>query len=116
MDLRVLLEHVLDLMTDLADRIERRARVLEHHRYFASAQIAHLIFRRGGEIEAAEMHGALGDAAGAIEDSHHGKGGHRLAGAGLPDNAHGLARGDADIDMRHRAPDAAPGRELAGAV
>ena len=42
--LDVLPQHVLDLAADLADRIERRARVLEDHRDFAAAQIAHVVF------------------------------------------------------------------------
>ena len=40
--LHVLEQDVLDLLADLADRIERGARVLEDHRDLAAAQIAHL--------------------------------------------------------------------------
>ena len=72
-DLRVLPKHVLDLMTNLADRIERGPRILEHHGYFAPAQLAHLILARRDEIKAAEMHRALRNAAGAIENAHDGK-------------------------------------------
>jgi hypothetical protein len=114
--LRVLLQHVLDLVADLADRIERRARVLEDHRHFASAQIAHLVFTGGAHVEAGEMHGAFGDPAGAVEDAHHRIGGDRLAGAGLPDDADGLALGDGHVDVLDRAHDAAAGRELHGEV
>src|SRR6202043_2327292 len=45
-----------------------------------------------------------------------GKWRHRLAGAGLPDNAHRLAFGDADIDVLNRAHDPASGRELDGKI
>ena len=70
--LHVLAQHVLDLVADFADRIERRARVLEDHRDFAAAQVAHLVFGRGLDVDAGEHHRALGDLAGAIEDPHHG--------------------------------------------
>jgi hypothetical protein len=39
----MLAQHVLDLVADFPDRIERRARVLENHRDFAAAKIAHLV-------------------------------------------------------------------------
>ena len=42
--LHVLAQHVLDLVADLADRVQRHARVLEDHRDFAAAQVAHLGF------------------------------------------------------------------------
>ncbi len=45
--LRVLQQHVLDLAADLADRIERRARILEDHRNLAAAQIAHVALAGG---------------------------------------------------------------------
>ena len=67
-------------------------------------------------VEAGEMHRAFGDAPGAVEDAHHRVGGDRLAGAGLADDADGLALGDADVDVLDRAHDAAPGRELDGEV
>src|SRR6202035_4594383 len=92
-DLRVLPKHVLDLMTNLADRIERGPRILEHHRYFAPAQLAHLILARRDEIKPAEMHRALRNAAGAIEDAHHGKCAPTLAVTRVPDDAHRLAFG-----------------------
>ena len=100
----VLQQHVLDLAADLADRVERRARVLEDHRDFAPAQIAHLIFAGGAHVDAGEADRAVGDAAGAVEDAHHRVGGDRLAGAGFADDADGLALGDADVDvLRPRA-------------
>ena len=38
-------QHVLDLAADLADRVERGARVLEDHRDFAAAQRSHVVLR-----------------------------------------------------------------------
>ena len=70
-DLDMLQQHILDLVADLSDRIERQARALENHRHFATAQIAHLVLGRCLDIDAGEHHRALGDLAGAIEDSHH---------------------------------------------
>ena len=109
--LRMLLQHVLDLVADLADRIQCRARILEDHRHFAPAQAAHLIFAGGTDIEAGEMHRAFGDPSGAVEDPHHRIGGDRLAGAGLPHDADGLALGNGDVDVLHRTHDAAAGRD-----
>ena len=57
--LGVLHQHVLDLAADLADRIERGARVLEDHRHFAAAQVAHLGFAGGADVEAGEGDASL---------------------------------------------------------
>ena len=110
--LHMLAQHVLDLVADFADRIERRARVLEDHRDFAAAQIAHLVLGRGLDVDAGKHHRALGDFAGAVEDAHHGIGRHRLAGAGFADDAERLALGDGDVDVLHGLDDAAPGGEF----
>ena len=92
--LRVLAQHVLDLLADLADRIERGARVLEDHRHFAAAQVAHLVVVGRAHVDAGEHHRALGDAPGAVEDAHHGERGDRLARAGFADDRQRLALGD----------------------
>jgi hypothetical protein len=112
----MLLQDILDLVSDLADGVERRARVLEDHRHFAPAQVAHLVFAGGADIEAGEMHRAFGDAAGAVENAHHRVGRDRLAGAGFADDPHGLALGDLHVDMLDRAHDAAAGGEFDGEV
>ena len=114
--LRMLLQHVLDLPPDFADRIQGRARVLEDHRHFAPAQVAHLILACGAHVEPGEMHRPGGDASGAIQDAHHRIGGDRFAGAGLADDADGLALGDVHVDVLHRAHHSVPGRELDGEV
>ena len=110
--LHMLAQHVLDLVADFADRVERRTRVLEDHRDFAAAQIAHLVLGRGLDVDAGKHHRALGDLAGAVEDPHHSVGGHGFAGAGFADDAERLALGDGDIDVLHRLDDAAPGGEF----
>ena len=73
-------------------------------------------FAGGAEVEAGEGDRAVGDAPGAVEDPHHRVGGHRLAGAGLADDADGLALGDGDVDVLDRAHDAAPRREFDGEI
>ena len=52
--LDVIEENILDLPADLADWIERRARVLENHRHFPPAQVAHFGFARLADVDAAE--------------------------------------------------------------
>ena len=99
--LGVLAQHVLDLVADLADGVERRARVLEDHRDLAPAQIAHLPLARLAHVDAGEAHRALGDAPGAVEDAHHGIRRDRLAGARLADDGQRLALGDRDVDVLH---------------
>jgi hypothetical protein len=99
-------------VADLADRIERRARVLEDHRYLAAAQRPHVAFARLPHIDAGEGHRAFGDPARPVEDAHRRIGGHRLSGAGFAHDADGLPLGDRDVDMFHGTHDAASGGEL----
>ena len=112
----MLAQHILDLVADLTDRIERGARILEDHRDFAAAQVAHLCFGRGLDVNARKHHRAFGDLAGAIENPHHRVGCHRLAGAGLADDAQRLAFCHGNIDMLHRLDDAAPCGEFHGEI
>ena len=76
--LDVLQQHVLDLTADLADRVERGARVLKDHRHFAAAQVAHGVLVRAAHVDAGEHHRAVGDPPCAIENAHHRVGGHRF--------------------------------------
>ena len=69
--LGVLAQHVLDLVPDLADRVQGRARVLKDHRDLAPAQVAHLALAGLAHVDAGKGHGTLGDAPGAVEDAHH---------------------------------------------
>ena len=110
--LNVLAQHVLDLVADLADRIERCARILEDHRDFAAAQVAHLVFGRALDVDAGEHHRAFGDFSGAVENPHHGIGCHRFARTGLADDPERFAFGDGNVDVLHRLDDATPCGEL----
>ena len=110
--LHMLAQHVLDLVADFPDRIEGGARVLEDHRDFAAAEIAHLVLGRGLDVDAGKHHRALGDPAGAVEDPHDGIGCHRLAGTGFADDAERLALADGNVDVLHGFDDAAPRGEF----
>ena len=55
---------------------------------------------------------AAGDAAGRLDQADDGGAGHRLAGAGLADDAEHLARRDVERDVVDRDQRAAPRREL----
>ncbi len=104
--LRVLTQHVLDLVADLADRVQRRARVLEDHGDLAPAQVAHLALTGLAHVDAGKRDGAFGDTPGAIQDAHHGIRGDGFAGPGFPDDGEGFALryGDVDVpDGLHRA-------------
>src|ERR1700738_5233135 len=108
----MLAQHVLDLVADFADRIERRARVLEDHRDFAPAQIAHLVFAGAPDVDAGKHHRALDDFSGAVENPHHRVGSDGFAGAGFADDAERLALRHGTIAMLRRLDDAAPGGEF----
>src|SRR5436309_13350452 len=99
-------------MPDLADGIERGARVLKNHRHFATAHVAHVLVARGAQIDAGERDTALRNPAGAIENAHHRERGHGLARAGFADNAERLAPPNADVDVAHGGHRAAAGGEL----
>ena len=114
--LRVLLQHVLDLTANLADRIQRRAWVLKDHRHLAPAQVAHLLFAGGAHVDPSETHRAFDDASGTVKDTHDRIGGDRFSRAGLTDDTNRLALADTHVDVLHRAHHAAPGAELDGEV
>ena len=115
-DLGMLQQHVLDLVANLADRVERQTRALEDHRHFAATQIAHVAFRCAADVHAAEGHRAVGDTAGAVENAHHGVGRHRLARPGFADDAEGFALGQRQIDVLNGRDRAAPCREFDGEI
>ena len=77
--LDVLEQQILDLMPDLADRIEGGARVLEDHRDLTAAQAAHLVLAGVAHVDIGEHDRAVGDPAGAVENAHH-----RIGGDGFP--------------------------------
>ena len=110
--LDVLEQDILDLMTDLADRIERRARVLEDHRDFTAAQAAHLVFAGVADVDVGEHHRAVGDPTGTVENAHHRIGSDGFPRTGFADDADGFTLGDSEVHMLHRLDDAAAGHEL----
>ena len=58
----MLQQDVLDLPADLADRVQRRARILEDHRYLTAAKAAHVVFAGLPHVDAAgEHHRTFGD-------------------------------------------------------
>jgi hypothetical protein len=105
-------ERLDDLVADPVERVEARQGILEDHTDALAADPAHLV---GGQVvDAAPRQPdlAAGDAAGRIDEADHGGAGHRLAGAGLADDAQDLAPGDVERDPVDRLEDAAPGDEL----
>jgi hypothetical protein len=85
--------------------VERCHGLLEDHGDRAAAMTAHGLFREGEEVFGARC-GGEGDASGDVrlrwKEAHHGERGGGLAGAGLADEAEGLARGDGKGDAPHR--------------
>ncbi len=65
-------QHVGNLASDGADRVETGARVLEDHRNLRAAHRLHRRLGRLGEIAAVEGDRAVRDPPGAIENLHHG--------------------------------------------
>src|SRR5207244_12859694 len=62
------------------------------------SQIAHLVVIGRAHVDTREHHGPFRDAAGAIQDAHHGERGHGFARAGLADDRERLAPGNRKID------------------
>ena len=89
-----LMEHdrLGDLLADLHDRVQARHRVLEDHRDVVAADRAHLVVVDGAQVLVAEHERPLDHLAGRVGDEPHERhGGDGLAGAGLADDADGLA-------------------------
>lgn len=105
-------QHVFDLPSDRADRVQRGARVLEDHRDLPAADVLQLGLGGARQVDAAEADAAARDATGPVQDAQHGIGGDRLAGAGLADDARRAAFLQRQIDMLHRADRAIAGGEF----
>ena len=84
--------HRLDqLVGDAQHRIERRHRVLEHHRDLAAAQAAHLVLAHGDDVAAAKDDLAAGDPALVLQQPNDRQRGDALARARFADDAERLA-------------------------
>jgi len=81
-----------DLESDRADGVQRGERVLEDHRYPASADPSHLRLGQRCQVDVAEpQRSALAGRPGGQQAQQRQRG-HRLAGAGLTDKRGDLAR------------------------
>ena len=87
-----------DLRSDAQRRVQGSAGILVHHRRVAGAERAQLRVVHQRDVVTGHLHVAGGDAAVGREVAQRGEGGGRLAAAGLPHQAVGLAWGDAEGD------------------
>ena len=93
------LEHLLDLATDVPDRVERRRRLLEDHADPVAADLAHVVVAELAAGPApSNMISPLDDPAGLGDQAHDRQAGHALAAARLADQAHDLAAVDVEVD------------------
>ena len=83
-----------DLLSDHHRRVQRRHRVLEDHADLVASHLAQLGELERDQISAVEANLAAGDEPAPREQPHDRHRGHRLAAAGLADDAHRLARFD----------------------
>ena len=99
-----------DLPPDSIHRVERGHRVLEDHRDLAAADLAHLVLADPGQVLALEHDLAADDPSRPLQphDAHRG---HRLAAAGLADDAERLAGVQLERDAVDRFDGALFGRE-----
>ena len=87
-------QHIGQLVADLADRVQRRARILEDHRDGAATQTLQRRTRCADQIAAAIDDTPAIDAAGAIQQAGDRIGGHRFARPAFAHHAQRLAGGD----------------------
>ena len=101
-------QHLLDLLADGVDRVERAHRLLEDHRDLAAAERAHPRLRQREQILPVEDDlGLLGDLRPLGQEPHHRASGHRLARPALADDGDGLAAVDLEVHRAHRLDGAA---------
>lgn len=84
------LEHLGDLSADGDDGVEGGERVLEDHADVTAATLAHLLVGEGEQVGAVEVDRAGHLVAAGGQQAHDRERGHRLAAAGLADQADGL--------------------------
>ena len=101
------------LFADRQDRIERRHRLLEHHRDVLAAKVAHGFFVQGQKVLAVEIDAALDDLSRRPRnEAQDRKRADRFAAAGFPDYGHGFAFVDAIGDAVDRFHGAGGGEKL----
>ena len=100
-----------DLVADGEHRIEAGHRLLKDHRDAIAANVAHLRQRQVEQVPTVEHDLTSGDAARWRHQTHHRQRQHRLAAAGLTDDAERAATTDRDVDAIHRRDIAASGTE-----
>ena len=101
-----------DLLADLHDRVERRHRILEHHRHLGAPHGAHVVLRVADDVVALVVDVTLADHVALGQQAHDRPRQDRLARAGLADHAEGLAPVEAERDAVDGADRAALGAEV----
>ena len=101
-----------DLLADRVVRVHRRQRILEDHRHLLAAQRPHGLRRRTDDLHAVEPDLARHVGVAPVVQPQDAQAGHRLAGAGLADDAQGAAALEGERDRVHRANQAVVGREV----
>ena len=105
-------QHIADLRAHGEQRIERRQRLLEHHRHGRAAQPAQLFGALAAQVFALEQDLSVRDPRRARHQPEDGVGGHRLAAAALAHQADDLAGIDAEVDSIDRTQDPAARRDM----
>ena len=100
------LQRLDDLQSDRQHRIERGHRLLEDHRDFAAAHVAHLVFGQVEEIASLEQDAAFGTRPVRGKQPHDRMRGDRFSGAGFADQRDDLARADLKAEAFDRVHDA----------
>ena len=91
-----------DLVPDRHRRVERRHRVLEDHADLVAPDVPHLVVGERGDLPAVQQDLAAGDVAAGRQQLHDRQRGHRLAAAGLADDAEAFAGFQAQADALQR--------------
>ena len=94
----VQLEDLADLPVDVADRVQRRGRLLEDHRDPVAPDLPHLLVRQAHEIRSVEHDLAGIDRARRRDEAQDRQAGHALAATGFAHETHDLAAPDREID------------------
>ena len=104
---RVDARDLADLVADGEHRVQRRHRLLEHHRDAIASHVLHLALRQTEQVASLEAHDAARlDAPGRAHEAQDGERGDALAASRLPDDADRLAHADGERHAVHGAGDA----------